>query len=393
MKSTKTIILLQFLFLTIFVNSNQQIFWNPETIFQQYKDQSIFDPQNYLKKSETHQHLSKVINEIQEQHKITLNIFIINKMDRSDIDIFTNDVSYLIFKADVSKEQNSIIIMVPIEQREIKIRTGKIAKKKLSDSDAAESISGAISYFKKSDYDSALIEIMKEIHFYVNGGQKSSNICWGTVLYIVVFILVLVLSCVLSDKSNLTDEERAKLSKIKNFYDKNTNIEDFIDSTCAICLEDLKKKDNDLDKEEKEIQQEEELRELNKEIKKEMKDDGITQLSCKHCFHTNCITKWELKSRNCPLCREKYQCEDENTADYMNRKITNIRDSLPSSSAFFTRIMEIQQVNHTNLRSIQYNFDNNLFTWQVPQCKTGNSSGSSYRSSWGRGSGGARSKW
>jgi len=39
--------------------------------------------------------------------------------------------------------------------------------------------------------------------------------------------------------------------------------------------------------------------------KEQEEEQDITRLNCKHCFHTECIDKWNLISPNCPLCEKK----------------------------------------------------------------------------------------
>jgi hypothetical protein len=33
-------------------------------------------------------------------------------------------------------------------------------------------------------------------------------------------------------------------------------------------------------------------------------NSNISILSCKHCFHTDCIKNWGKRKNNCPICRE-----------------------------------------------------------------------------------------
>lgn len=43
-------------------------------------------------------------------------------------------------------------------------------------------------------------------------------------------------------------------------------------------------------------------------------------LRCKHFFHTGCITRWTIRSPNCPLCRESIGL----SRSFLLARLTNI---------------------------------------------------------------------
>lgn len=50
----------------------------------------------------------------------------------------------------------------------------------------------------------------------------------------------------------------------------------------------------------------------------ESSSSGVTQLECKHSFHSSCLEKWMKVSNTCPLCRRE---SDTYIMYYINIKI------------------------------------------------------------------------
>jgi hypothetical protein len=40
---------------------------------------------------------------------------------------------------------------------------------------------------------------------------------------------------------------------------------------------------------------------------KKIKQDNLTQISCGHLFHTDCLNKWTQRQKKCPLCKKQIQ--------------------------------------------------------------------------------------
>ena len=230
----------------------------------------------------------------------------------------------------MEKDKNSLIILFAINDRQNRVRTGKVVKEKLTDVKLTQYLENIKPLLKIGKYTEAISELVDSIFNNLTGNNKleilyEKLIIFGIVLLVLGIFIYYLVSC-------LTERTiTSKLDKIKNITKSNISRDVFIDLNCTICLEAFKQedlqelKDKKIPKEKNSINNEnnhdiiteinEEVRDRNKstlniEDEKKInenfeKDEGfIAKLNCGHIFHSECIVHWMEKQNKCPLCKK-----------------------------------------------------------------------------------------
>ena len=224
------------------------------------------------------------------------------------------------YNIDVS---NAVLAFFSMKSRRVTIRTGIVAKDYLSNEGLREIIEGIGNKMRKGKYYSALIQILKEIEYYIkcrkNGIKIFIRIIIFTIIfffsyyilyYIFIFILIFIITlvsyiidlCKNFSKKSLPNDD--KLKKIINFLKDQKSNKKILTDNCAICLEKINNEG------EKEIGNNNIINNIEEDptealLVKENKEDDVSVLKCGHMFHSNCIEIWLKNKKECPLCRQK----------------------------------------------------------------------------------------
>jgi uncharacterized membrane protein YgcG len=385
---------------------------------------NLYDPDNYLK-NELIQDMINLTNNIKNVKNYEVFIYVIYSMNNKfgydmekDISWFTNDLSYLKLKSDSQRDENTIFILISIDDRQSHLRTGGNVKSYLQDAKCSEYLQSINNNLRNGEYDSALLSLLQKIESrLMTKYQWLSDLAdWLYNLFIKLLILsVLVIICLVFSflfQKKLKKSAEDQLKKIKNITQNGKPRRDFIEKVCVICLEELEedKKENGQDQvhtnlnnqlnsqaPQIEIQNEERHNIEQEKFFNKKEDNFIAKLECGHSFHSKCISQWMEKNNQCPVCREKIDKEEEPSHDEKAQNQTSNSNRTTNTSTtlaleLFTRsLINIQTSIHPELSSLDYSYGSN-FSWRFPQSSS-SSSRSSYSSSWGSGRGGASSKW
>ena len=82
----------------------------------------------------------------------------------------------------------------------------------------------------------------------------------------------LIFNCLNKGRQKIIDYYNKK-SQLKEYMYNNNNNNNNTDNVCCICIEEF------------------------------MNNDKLTELNCKHIYHTYCINEWFEKDKTCPICR------------------------------------------------------------------------------------------
>jgi uncharacterized membrane protein YgcG len=347
--------------------------WTAEELDEYFTKQnypSFVDPEGYVQSEEIIREIKKTIESIYFEKKYETKVFIISEMSTKykhyyskDISLFMNDLTYLIFKGDKTLDADSCFILFSINDKLMRIRTGENANYYISDLLSEKYLNSIKSEMRSKDYGAAAKKLVDEIlDRVINGNPQFERIlAWIIIIIIVIAgcIIFIFSSIVQNRKYYLTPTAQERLLKIKVLSEENRTNKDIVQTTCVICLEDLKSSDYV----------------GNSSVgDKTVSLCEISTLECGHSFHTSCIATWMDKSNKCPTCR--HQIDEEGNS----RRIAE-------------GLVLVQTAYHPNLANYTFNHTNGFIWHRTVTSSRGNHGGSSYSGGWGLSGGGATSSW
>ena len=340
-KSSK-IILFLFLFTLTFLIGNQNINCSIENAYTNY-DSFTTTLLQYITRNNSivihptinfniNSKIVEVSNKIKDELNISLKVYLIPSIsseyndstnsNKKDIKRFTTELSHLIYNDKIINSY-SLVIVISIKDRQIRIRTGSELKKKLSNNQLTNIINEIKIYLKHQQYEEAVLYIIENIYGLVKFGKafidkknKDTSkfnsymiIIVGTILSI-IFYLAINENCKKYRNPNSNQEALTRLQNIKNELNKKRPRKQFLDTTCTICIEEFEhfnEKTNE------------------KTNEKDKKNENIKTLDCGHMFHEKCINDWMTKELTCPTCRAKIDCKDEKENIKLAEGLVNVQ--------------------------------------------------------------------
>ena len=325
----------------------QVITWKSNNTLINNNNYFIFQENDYCKRDI----YSEDMNELYAKQKLLFTkwetpnyIFIVNNFDEN-LEPIENGVFHLsqyIYKEFKVKMENSIIALISIKTRRIKIKMGEITKNIITDNNVENIISSLKDLFQQKDYYKAFLKYYDNLAHYM-GREKiyliidSTNSTMIAIFIIVGFFsfvfLIVIIIIIISNCRYLPSDP--KLKKIVTFLKLQKTNQNIFSENCIICLKNLeivkivnesneekekielttKKNDTNkilIEKEDKDgnkplIEKEEDY---NKELI-EKEENGISTLNCRHQFHTECIIRWLKIKNDCPICSQKLLNEED----------------------------------------------------------------------------------
>lgn len=261
------------------------------------------DPNNYLN-ADTKKKINSEMELINSSKKIKNLLIIINSISRNywskiarkkDIIKFSELLIFKIYK-DKKQRDNTILTIYSIEDHIYRIRTGKIARKFISDSETNHLAENIKRDLQARNFDFAFGDLFRNMELCTLDKDKSvcNESIWPLFIIFMMICLFFSVFCILNFFQVLKDKKRERIQKdlkkkfktIKEIKKSGLDIHLYIQQNCVICLETL-------DQENRNKSENDPFREI--------------ILKCGHNFHQNCINSWQMRQSNCPICRLKIE--------------------------------------------------------------------------------------
>lgn len=214
------------------------------------------------------------------------------------------------------KMEKSVLALFSIKTRKIRIRTGEITKKQITDKEAQDIISSLGDLLREEKYYEAFLKYYELLDYDMDHSNTSYLIYYIFFGAFGAFVILFTLICIIPQKIKkcyyLPDEH--DLRNIVSFLKAQKTNKKIFTENCVICLNKLIK--------ESEKQKEEKKEDIKINLIED-KEDEISILNCGHQFHTKCIIKWHKIKNNCPICRQVILKEEDN-----NKIVWNIQTEL-----------------------------------------------------------------
>ena len=305
--------------------------WNyiefEQTNKQLNKNYFLIDPNKFLETNKKNDMIliENAQKKLFEKTKIPNYIIFISNINlkKESIEEFTFSIAGYISKQfpDVNIT-NSIITVFSINDRKMRIRTGTILKKIISDSNCLIILNNRKNKLRLKNYIQVTLDLINDIDLAYNSQliQPMSEI---TILIIIILIIIIIgiIYCLIIESKGTKIKEEEQLNKIRKYLKKVKTDKKFVSESCVICLEEFTNINN------------------------------VSSLPCGHQFHTKCITEWMLKSKTCPLCKKEITNLNSN-----ENKNTNFNFDNLFSDNITERIWEVQREIFPYF--VRYNYSN-----------------------------------
>ena len=279
-----------------------------------------------------------------DSHGIDLRVFVIKAISseynvspnnsKKNIEKFTSELSKFLYSTKLLNSK-SLTILLSIDDRQIRIRTGREVKVKVSDKQLLDVLNKHKHHFKVYDYDKGLNAMIDNIYKIITGEKNSIESSSNTmrVIYSIFFIVLVLIASNKSSIKKKTDEDAIeRLKKLKKELNKKKPKKEFLNTTCIICIEEFDENKKLVESQKKEttesIESKNEIKKCNSssnEIKEEKLLKGKTTLDCGHKFHDNCIKDWIVKENTCPTCRTKIDSLNEDNSPKFTEQLVNVQ--------------------------------------------------------------------
>ena len=275
----------------------------------------IIDPNEYLENNDLNESIEK-IQLLFKEFKVTIFVFIINSINANNIlsyqlKDFMQKINNEIYKYNKKYDEKNIIsTLFAVEDNKMLIRVGSTCRQIISDSEAMKILKKRKGDLDKKDIKKLINDLFEDISFtYRNNYEKLKSKKMPVFLKAIIYIIVIILfgyiyyhfikhnfSAMSKNEKFIKIEMSSQIGKkIKEFINqnKNKNLKKIMKNTCLICLNDYNQKENNNI-----------LFEYN-----ETSNEKIV-LPCEHIFHLKCLSQIFKISTNCPLCKSKFQIDD-----------------------------------------------------------------------------------
>lgn len=276
-----------------------------EVISPNKTDYYLIDPDDYLSDN-GRANLFGLMKTIKEKENVNI-VFIIIKETNVASEYFTEQFMIRFFKD--NDLPNHVAIYFEMERRNMRIMTGRNARRKYTDLWCDKALVGIIDNMRKHFYEGFVqlltFFINKELissksFFDMNYAILISIVCVAIVLIISLSVVIILF---MGSKDKQLKKVRSFLQSIKQSEMKLNNIS----SHCILCL-DAFPSDNSPSSP--------------NDITINLLDSNITTLECGHRFHNKCISKWRKKQNICPICIKDFKYMNANSD--IAKQIVNI---------------------------------------------------------------------
>ena len=303
--------------------------WTPDLLFDYTKieilsynrynfniNYMIIDPENYLNYADLSEIASKM-KKIHEEYKINTYIILISELQlngyysdiNNEVERFVSYFNYYLNGYSKYNDSMSVTTAFFIKQRKMRMRTGKYARKIISDRKALEIINARKDDLRSENYYNVVNKLLDDIYYKCTLDYYSN--------YILISWIILFFSTYFLFLRFCYKPEKERVKKIKEFLKKNKDkqLKNIFNDSCIICLDNLDDKNEII----KNIEVSKEKEQAKEE--KEKEKENIAVLECGHRFHEKCIIEWLKKHNICPICRVKQKIgnDDDYNKNYESR--------------------------------------------------------------------------
>ena len=303
--------------------------WTPDLLFDYTKieilsynrynfniNYMIIDPENYLNYADLSEIAGKM-KKIYEEYNINTYIILISELQlngyysdiNNEVEKFVSYFNYYLNGYSQYNDSMSVTTAFFIKQRKMRMRTGKYARKIISDRKALEIINARKDDLRSENYYNVVNKLLDDIYYKCTLDYYSN--------YILISWIILFFSTYFLFLRFCYKPEKERVKKIKEFLKKNKDkqLKNIFNDSCIICLDNLDDKNEII----KNIEVSKEKEQAKEE--KEKEKENIAVLECGHRFHEKCIIEWLKKHNICPICRVKQKIgnDDDYNKNYESR--------------------------------------------------------------------------
>lgn len=341
--------------LTVFIVSHANGYseYMPNDLKPPPKGLLISDPDRIL----TRNHYNIINQILLKIEKIEIGVLIINKMSSSFLKGYWNqDNAAQEFGKNVfdswgigdPKSNNGLLIFIATEDRKMRIITGEGAQDYVSD-DTADSIFQEVKPFlKQKEYEKAIFVAIDRIKYYLDPPNIFRRLWDGICVFfpLVLISMIIIVPLLIQQLKPINKKRRdftKNIEKLKKMQKSGKLNENFVNSSCGICLEEFEKVETG-----------------NPKLAK------YTILICGHNFHKECLESWLKKKNECPFCKMKDPTNSnrDNLDNDENQKFVRENHSLYSNDLLSTMVF-IQRNRYPEFyNDYSFDFNNNNVSYR-----------------------------